>query len=117
MKEVTKFVAYDGKEFDLKSECEAYENIGVKNRIKALHIRMQQYKSGEMAEVHKAYVRAKAFYIQACTTKMPTKSRAEIIQRYCARKEVYEKTVNQFERIKREYNRLVEALKKSDAVQ
>lgn len=117
MKEITKFVAYDGKEFDLKSECEAYENIGVKNRIETLHIRMQQYKSGEMAEVHRSYVRAKALYIQACTTKMPIKSRADIIQRYCTRKEIYERTVNQFEMIKREYNRLVEALKKSDAVQ
>lgn len=117
MKEVTKFVAYDGREFDLKSECEAYESTGVKDRIEALHIRMQQYKSGEMAEVHKSYIRAKALYIQACTTKMPIKSRADVIQRYCARKEIYEKTVDQFERIKREYNRLVEALKKSDAVQ
>jgi hypothetical protein len=108
MKTVTKYVAFDGSEFDLKSDCEEYEKEGYEQEIVRLGIRLQQLKSGELASEYKRYVKSKHRYLASCTTKMSPQVRAAVLNNYATMKARYEETVKYYNSTKRKMNLLKE---------
>jgi hypothetical protein len=108
MKTVTKYVAFDGSEFDLKSDCEEYEKEGYEQEIVRLGIRLQQLKSGELASEYKRYVNSKHRYLASCTTKMSPQVRAAVLNNYATMKARYEETVKYYNSTKRKMNLLKE---------
>lgn len=108
MKKVTKYIAFDGTEFDLQSECEEYEKEGFEQEITRLHIRLQQLKSGELASEHKSYLNSRRKYLSSCTTKMSPQARAAVLNNYAAMKTRYENTIKYFNSTKQKMNLLKE---------
>lgn len=108
MKKVTKYIAFDGTEFDLQSDCEEYENEGFEREITRLGIRLQQLKSGELASEFRKYMNSKAKYLSSCTTKMSPQARAMLISNYATTKVRYEETIKYYNSTKYKMNLLKE---------
>lgn len=115
MKKVTKYVAFDGKEFDLPSECEEYEKEGFVKSIESKRVRMQQLKSGELAFEFKRYLKAKARYVESCTTKMDPVDRANVLGNYASLKQRYDASVAYYSDLKRTVRRMIAKLEEINA--
>lgn len=108
MKKVIKYVAFDGSEFNLQSDCEEYEKEGYEQEIVRLGIRLQQLKSGELASEYTRYLNSKRKYLASCTTKMSPQVRAVVLNNYATMKARYEETVKYYNSTKRKMNLLKE---------
>ena len=108
MKKVTKYVAFDGSEFDLQSDCEEYEKEGYEQEIARLNVRLQQLKSGELASEHKRYLNARNRYLESCRVKMTPQKKAQLLNNYAAAKDRYDMTVKYFHSTKHKMNLLKE---------
>lgn len=104
MKEVTQYVAFDGTVFPIKQECLDYEESGYIQEIENVHIRMQQLKGGEMKQVHKNYLKARAAYREVCNNRVDPQTRVNATIRYYGAKETLDKTIVAYQRLRNRYN-------------
>lgn len=106
MKEIKKYEAYDGTIFDTRTECEEYESEGLSKQISNVHIRMQQLKAGELAEMYQRYAKALANYRRVCTEEASLSERSKAVEKYVAVKTLYTTTVQHYNGLKKQYKRL-----------
>lgn len=108
------YIAFDNTEFDNEKDCIEYETKNYVNEIDRLSRRLQQLKSGELANEYKFYHKALRAYREACNKKgMSEYQRAKAIELYVSSKARYQKTVDYYQRTKAKVRRLKE---KNDAV-
>lgn len=113
MKEITKYVAFDGTEFMLKSECEHYEAQGLVDELERLQKEMMWGKQVALPDAFKRYRNAKTSYCKACTKSMTLNQRARLLEVYAAAKTNYTTAVEQFYSLKRHYCNLKEKAEKA----
>lgn len=114
MKKITKYIAFDGKEFDLQTECEEYEKEGFVQEIENVKIRLQQLKSGELHFEHDRYVKARAKYLRACVEKMRLDEKASITINYVSTKQRYNNSVTYYYKLKNKLKLMLKKLEEAN---
>lgn len=113
MKEVITYVAFDGTEFNLKSECEAYEANGYVSEIDKIHRRMQQLKDGELREAQRLYDRARVRYREALEKKLPLSQKVKIYTAYLNTKNQLDTSIAHYQKLKNRFKFLREKEKQN----
>lgn len=106
LRKVTKFVSFDGKEFDTSAECIKYEEAGIDEQIESMHRRVQQSKAC-MSGVNERYEKCLARYRRACTSKkMAGTDKLEAFELYLNAKAHLKRYVEEYTDLKKVYKEL-----------
>lgn len=117
MREVVKFMAFDGTLHDTKLECEEYEKSGCLEELERLQIELQQAKQVYLPDDFKRYKKALGRYREACKSSISLYERSQIISSYWTTKKRYMDTVNGYYKAKKLYENLKERAKAITAAQ
>lgn len=114
MKVITKYVAFDGKEFATEAECLSHEKEGIDFDIAEVYKEIQRLKSGVLAGEFKLYMRAKNKYKQVCNEPATVAERLQAINHYVAIKNRYHDALVTYQRHKNQLKFLKNAKAKAN---
>lgn len=101
MKKIITYIAFDNTEFSTEKECLDYEAGGYKFEIEKTEKRLQQLKSGELAEEYTMYKKALDRYRFVCTNRVSDNERSSAYDRYINTKNRYNKSVVYYHQTKK----------------